>query len=51
MAGRYQAAVFGNDSTPLASTMPTVKLSWWRSMPATGGVIMMVPCWVVGAVR
>ena len=34
-------------STPLVSTMPTVKLSWCGSMPATGDAIMVSPagCW------
>jgi hypothetical protein len=35
----------------LASTTPTVKLSWCGSIPATGDAIMEVSCWVVGAVR
>src|ERR1700716_2527008 len=27
--------------------MPTVMVSWWGSIPATGDVIMVVSCWLL----
>src|SRR5690606_11892838 len=50
IASAYPVADVGSvvwvSSTPLVSTMPTVKVSWCGSTPATGDVIMDGSCWL-----